>query len=35
MWAKKRQGSEVTDLQELFNKYWTSKQTELPVSSQS
>jgi hypothetical protein len=35
MWAKKRQGSEVSDLRELFKNYWSSKKSELPVSSQS
>ena len=34
-WAKKEQGSEEIDLQELFDEYWTSKAHELPVRGQS
>jgi hypothetical protein len=28
-WAKNRQGSEVIDLQELFNDYWSSNEREF------
>ena len=34
-WAKKEQGSEEIDLQELFDEYWASKAHELPVRGQS
>ena len=34
-WAKHRQGSEVVDLQALFNEYWGSTKRDFTVPSQS
>jgi hypothetical protein len=34
-WVKKAQASQVFDLQELFNDYWTSKAHELAVQGRS
>ena len=35
VWAKYREASEVIDLHELFNDYWTSNNHEFTVLSQS
>ena len=35
VWAKYREASEVIDLDELFNDYWSSNDHEFTVLSQS
>ncbi len=35
VWAKYREASEVIDLDEVFSNYWSSKDNEFTVLSQS
>ncbi len=35
VWAKYREASEVIDLHEVFNDYWTTKNPEFTILSQS